>query len=109
MSVTVTLAFATAAEAAATLAKLGNAAPAATTAPTARTASAEKADAPAKKEEPSAKLDFATVKEKLMAYNKKADKDTFGATMKKFGAKGIGDIEKNPAIWADLVAVCDAA
>lgn len=108
----ITLSFANAAEAQAALAKLSGNAPAATTAPTERTAKAGKVDAPEKKEEPSApaaeKLDFETVKNKVMAYSKKVDKDTFGKTMAKFKAKSMKDIEANEACWGDVVATCDA-
>ncbi len=111
MSVQLILTFASIAALQEYLAGNPGAASGATTAHTSRTAAAGKGGAPETKEETSVKpeLKFDDVKAKLMAYNKKVDKDTFGKTMAKLECKSIKDVEAKPAIWAELVDICDKA
>lgn len=108
MSVTVTVTFATAAEAAAFLA--GNAKtskPAAETpkaADTPRTAeaAAPKADAQSTKE-----LDFdKDVLPAMKAYAAKVSRDDFAALLKKHGVAKVPELKAKPDTWADIVDTC---
>ena len=108
MSVTVTVTFATAAEAAAFLA--GNAKtnkPAADppkAADTPRTAEAAdpKADAQSTKE-----LDFEKdVVPAMKAYAAKVSRNDFAALLKKYGVAKVPELKARPDIWDDLVDTC---
>lgn len=113
MTVTVTLAFATAAEAAAFLA--GNAKPSKPAAETAkpaadtqRTAAAEKpaADAPA---ESAKNYDWdKDVLPALQAYSKKVSRDTFAANiMKAFGISKVPELKAKPETFVQIMDICN--
>ena len=113
MSVTVTLNFATAAEAAAFLAGNGKASTtkaetqkpdaAKGTADTKPTAEAAKADAPSKKD-----YDFdKDVLPALQAYSKKVSREDFAANvMKKYGIAKVPELKAKPETFAELMALC---
>jgi uncharacterized protein (DUF4415 family) len=132
MSVTVTLSFATIAEAASFLsgkpsqpAEVQVAAPASkpakqnpapastpapeaqTPAPSAPTAEAEPAAAPAEK--PQKALDFDTdVVEALRAYSKAVEPAVFKEFMAKLKVAKVNDLKSKPEMWAAIVAHCKA-
>jgi len=117
MSVTVTLNFATTAEAAAFLAGNGKASAAKVETPkaetpkpdaakavdTSRTAEAAKADAPSKKD-----YNFDTdVLPALQAYSKKVSREDFAANvMKKYGINKVPELKAKPEVFAELMALC---
>ena len=112
MSVTVTLNFATIAEAAAFLAGNGKAsttkaetpkADAAKAVDTKPTAEAVKADAPSKKD-----YDFdKDVLPALQAYSKKVSREDFAANvMKKYGINKVPELKAKPEVFAELMALC---
>lgn len=107
MSVTVTVTFATAAEAAAFLA--GNASkkpaaepPKAADTPRTAEAAAPKADAQSTKE-----LDFdKDVLPAMKAYAAKVSRDDFAALLKKHGVAKVPELKAKPDTWADIVDTC---
>lgn len=114
MSHTLTLTFATLGELQTAVAKLaGEAAPAKApaaapkAAPAASPSSAATETPAAAPAQSAASVEFPALEAALRAYAKKVDRETFGATMKKFGCANMKDVQAKPEVWADLLKVAN--